>query len=252
VSQESFLSIVIPVYNEERRIGEGLRRVSAFLSLKNFPAEVIVSDDGSTDKTSEVVQAFIASHPNVPIRLLKAPRNRGKGAVVRDGMTQARGRYLLLTDADMSSPIKEVDKLIQALEKGADIAVGSRALRSPGCDVKQSKLRHTTGRIFSFLTRVLVLDGILDTQCGFKLFRADTTRELFKEQTIERFSFDIELLYLAARKGLRIKEVPVMWKEEPGTRVHFIKDPLNMVKDLFYLRRLYGIRKPLKISDAAV
>ncbi|HXV19125.1 MAG TPA: dolichyl-phosphate beta-glucosyltransferase [Candidatus Omnitrophota bacterium] len=252
MSQEPFLSIVIPVYNEERRIGEGLRRVTAFLSLQKYPAEIIVSDDGSVDKTVQVVETFAASHPDVLIQTLKAPRNRGKGAVVRDGMTQARGRYLLLTDADLSSPIKEVDKLIRVLEKGADIAVGSRALRAPGCDVRQSKLRHTTGRIFSFLTRALVLDGILDTQCGFKLFRADTTKVIFKEQTIERFSFDIELLYLAAKKGLKIKEVPVMWKEEPGTRVHFIKDPMNMVRDLFYLRKLYSIRKPLKVVDAAV
>lgn len=250
--QDPYLSIVIPVFNEERRIAEGLRRVTAFLALKKYPAEIIVSDDGSTDKTPEVVKAFIAAHPEVSIQHLKAPQNRGKGAVVRDGMARARGQYLLLTDADLSSPIKEVEKLFRALEKGADIAVGSRALRAPGCDVRQSKLRHTTGRIFSFLTRVLVLDGILDTQCGFKLFRAETTRDIFKAQTIERFSFDIELLYLAAKKGLRILEVPVMWSEVAGTKVHFLRDPLNMVKDLFYLRKQYSIRKPLKVDHAAV
>ncbi len=245
--QDPYISIVIPVFNEERRIAEGLRRVTAFLSLKKYPAEIIISDDGSTDKTSEVVGAFIAAHPEVSIQHLKAPHNRGKGAVVRDGMAHARGQYLLLTDADLSSPIKEVDKLFRALENGADIAVGSRALRAPGCDVQQSKLRHTTGRIFSFLVRLLVLNGILDTQCGFKLFRAETTKDVFKAQTIDRFSFDIELLYLAARKGLRIKEVPVMWKEEPGTRVHFIKDPMNMVRDLFYLRKHYSIKKPIQV-----
>ena len=232
------ISIVIPVYNEEKNIGETLRRIHAFQSLKEEPWECLIVNDGSTDRTEAVARAAIASHPGGHLKLLSNPVNHGKGFAARQGTLAATGRYILITDADLSAPIKEVDKLTKALNEGYDIAIGSRALRSPDGDVQQSFRRWLAGRVFNLMVRLLVLKGISDTQCGFKCFRKEAACELFGAQKLDGFSFDVEVLYLAQKRGLRIKEVPVMWRESRQTRVRLFSDSLKMTKDLFYLKKI--------------
>jgi dolichyl-phosphate beta-glucosyltransferase len=233
------LSVVIPVLNEERAIAEALRRVAAYLSLKNYRWEILVSNDGSTDRTRRIVEAFAQSRPSCPVRLLNSTPNHGKGFAARQGVQASAGRFILLTDADLSSPIKEVDKLMAALERGADVAIGSRALRAKGCDVRQSPKRWLAGRVFNALVRLAVLPGIRDSQCGFKLFTDEAAKKLFSVQKLDGFSFDVEVLYLARRLGLRIAEVPVMWSEGRDSKVRLLRDSAQMARDLFRIKRLH-------------
>ncbi len=233
------LSVVFPAFNEERNIAESLRRVSAFLSLKNYPWEILVSNDGSTDRTSQAVEDFTRAHPAYPIRHLRSAPNHGKGYAVRQGVLAASGRHVLLTDADLSAPIKEVDKLMAALANGADIAIGSRAVRAKDCDVRQSFRRYFAGRVFNVFVRSL-LPGIGDSQCGFKCLKSAAAKKLFSEQKLDGFSFDVEILYLARRHGLRISEVPVMWSEGPESKVKLVSDSLRMLKDLFLIKKLHA------------
>jgi dolichyl-phosphate beta-glucosyltransferase len=234
------LSVVIPAYNEAPIIAETLRRVGAYLTLKGWPGEILVSTDGSTDGTDAAVAATAAADPRV--RLLRSDRNHGKGYAVRQGVRSARGRYVLFTDADLSTPIKEFDKLLAAMERGARVAVGSRAVRSPGADVIQSAKRRLSGRIFNALVRAIALEGVKDTQCGFKAFPAEAARELFAEQAEEGFAFDVELLCLAARRGWPVAEVPVMWKQGPRSKVRLGRDSWRMLQRLWALRRRFGRR----------
>ena len=230
------ISIVIPVYNEEKNIKEAMRRIQAFMSLKNEPWECLIVNDGSSDGTDAAVLEVIRSGNAQNFRLLSNSSNKGKGFAVRQGILAASGRYILMTDVDLSSPIKEMDKLKKALQEGSDIAIGSRALRAPDCDVQQSFKRWLAGRIFNLFVRALVLKGITDTQCGFKCFKKEDAHRLFKLQKLDGFSFDVEVLRMAQKEGLKIKEVPVMWREGKQTHVRLFSDSLKMVKDLFYLR----------------
>ena len=234
------LSVVVPAYNEENKIEESLRRIEAFLDLKGCRWELLVSSNGSKDRTDELVHSFADARPGKKIRLLPASGQEGKGAAVRLGVLAASGEYILVTDADLSAPIKEVDKLIRALEKGFDIAIGSRAIRAPGCDVRQSFKRRFMGRVFNLLVRSIVIGDFYDTQCGFKCFKRGVAHELFRRQKLDHFAFDVEILYLAKLKGLKVCEVPVMWSEGKDSRVNLIKDPLVMVKDLFYIKQTHG------------
>ncbi len=234
-----FLSVVVPAYNEEKNIPEALKKISAYLSLKNYPWEVLVSNDGSKDDTGRVVQQYADAHPNQSIRLLNFNPNHGKGFASRQGMLAANGRYVLLTDADMSSPIKEVDKLIEALEKGHEVAIGSRAIRKKGCDVQQSLKRHISGRIFNAIVQLSVLPGIQDSQCGFKLFTHDACQRLFSVQKLDGFSFDVEVLYLARKFGFKIAEVPVMWSQGEDSKVSLFRDSTRMLKEIFLIRKLH-------------
>ncbi len=236
------ISVVIPVYNEEKCIEETLRRVGAFMSLKPWSWELIVSSDGSTDKTDEIVRAIIEKRGDGKVKLLAAGKNAGKGAVVRRGALEAQGKHILVTDADLSAPIKESDKLLAALEGGCDVAVGSRAMREKGCDVQQSFKRRLAGRIFNVLVRLLVLKDFQDTQCGFKCFKKEAARALFREQVLNGFSFDVEILFLAKKRGLKVKEVPVMWREAKSSKVKLFRDSLGMLKELMFLRKRYRIR----------
>ncbi len=233
------LSVVVPTYNEERMIGETLRRIDAYLSLKGLSWEVLVCSDGSRDRTDSVVRAFAEAHPSKRVRLLATSTNRGKGAAVRRGALEAAGERVLVTDTDLSAPIKECDKLAAALDAGFDVAIGSRALRSPGCDVRQSWKRRLSGRIFNLFVRAICLRGFRDTQCGFKLFTRRAARELFGAQTLDGFSFDVEVLYLALRKGFRVKEVPVMWSQGPTSQVRLVRDSVGMLGELVRIRRHY-------------
>jgi glycosyltransferase involved in cell wall biosynthesis len=228
---EPFLSIVIPAYNEACRIDRSLAALRDYAQSKNFPIETIVVDDGSTDNMVEVV----SRHPEV--RLLPNGRNRGKGFSVRHGVLKAHGELVLFTDADLSAPIAEADKLLAALAScGADAAVGSRALARNLIGIHQSRFREWGGRFFNLLVRLFTGLGIHDTQCGFKLFRRQTTRRAFELQRVEGFGFDPEILFLIQRLGGKVIEVPVRWNDNPATKVHYLRDSLRMTRDLLVLR----------------
>lgn len=230
------ISIVIPAYNEEQRLGPTLTAILSFLSQRPSRfAEVLVVDDGSRDGTARIVEQFSAAHPQ--IRLLRNPGNRGKGYSVRHGVLESRGEWILFTDADLSAPIEELDKLFDAVRRThADIAIGSRALERSLIQVHQSWFRETAGRMFNLFLRLLTGLPFLDTQCGFKLYRRQAAQEIFRRQRLERFGFDAEVLYIARRLGFRCVEVPVRWSHSPGTKVSMLRDSLDMFLDLLRIR----------------
>jgi dolichyl-phosphate beta-glucosyltransferase len=228
------LSIVIPAYNEEQRIGSTLERICVYLMQQSYSAEVIVVDDGSHDATVQIVASFCSMAP--PVRLLQNGWNRGKGFSVRHGFLHARGAYLLFSDADLSTPIEEVEKLFAALCGPCEIAIGSRGLPNSHIEVHQPWYREHMGRLFNKLVRVLAVRGIHDTQCGFKCFTRDSALNICRRMTCDRFGFDVEMLYLARLLGYRVHEVPVVWRNSPQTRVHMLRDPALMVYDLFHIR----------------
>jgi glycosyltransferase involved in cell wall biosynthesis len=227
------LSIVIPAYNEEKRLPPTLEKIAAWIAAKGITAEVLVVDDGSTDGTARVVESYKSSLAS--IRLLGNGRNFGKGYSVRHGMREARGRIGLFTDADLSAPIEEADKLLAALGT-ADVAFGSRALNRKLISVHQSRLRELAGILFNKLVQLVLWIPFVDTQCGFKAFRMESACILFEQQRIERFGFDPELLYLARHHGLRAVEIPVRWAHHPETKVHVYRDSLRMLLELFTIR----------------
>jgi len=230
------ISIVIPAFNEERRLPATLDAILDYLHGTDFTAsEVLVVDDGSRDATSHVVQDYAGRHPEV--RLLQNPGNRGKGYSVRHAMLEARGDWVLFSDADLSAPIAELDKLLAAArERGAQVAIGSRALDRSLINVHQSFFREYAGRIFNLCMRVVTGLGFWDTQCGFKLFDAQAAREIFRRQRLDGFSFDVEALFLAHKLGFRAIEVPVRWSHAEGTKVSMFADSLRMFSDLFRIR----------------
>lgn len=210
------LSIIIPAYNEEKRLPRTLDRIRDYLKERGGTAEVIVVDDGSKDGTAQLVEARRADWPE--LRLVKNPGNKGKGYSVRHGMLEATGKIVLFTDADLSAPIEEADKLLAALATH-DLAIGSRAKDRALIEVHQPWTREAAGIIFNGIVRVILGLNIQDTQCGFKAFRREKTKIIFEQQTIDRFGFDPELLFLAKRNGLTTAEVPVRWSNDPGTHV---------------------------------
>ena len=227
------LSIIIPAFNEERRLPQTLDRVRAFLESRPGSSEVIVVDDGSTDGTAQLVEKMSGSWPE--IRLLKNPGNRGKGYSVRHGMLEAAGEIVLFTDADLSAPIEEANRLFDAL-KTHDAAIGSRNVDRSLIEVHQSKSREAAGILFNWAVRLILGLPYGDTQCGFKAFVRRRAQILFEQQRIERFGFDPELLFLAKRHGLTVAEVPVRWAHDEGTRVHALRDGLRMVLDVCCVR----------------
>ena len=230
------ISIVIPAFNEERRLPATLSAVFHYLEGKACVfAEVLVVDDGSTDGTSAAATEFSRRHPE--LRLLKNPGNRGKGYSVRHGMLEAKGDWVLFTDADLSAPIEDLDKLwAAAAAQNAAVAIGSRALDRSLIAVHQSFLRENAGRVFNLLMRLATGLPFQDTQCGFKLFEARAAREVFKRQRLERFGFDAEVLFIARRLGYRMVEVPVRWSHSEGTKVSMFRDSLGMFVDLLRIR----------------
>ena len=227
------LSIVIPAYNEELRLPTTLERIAAYAERSDREVEVLVVDDGSTDRTAAVAESFRGRIP--ALRVVSNGRNRGKGYSVRHGVRESRGRIVLFTDADLSAPIEEADKLIEALEH-FDLAIGSRAVNRSLITVHQSAFREFAGILFNKVVRVSLRLPFVDTQCGFKAFLRERCGILFEQQTIERFGFDPELLYLARHHGLRAVEIPVRWGHSPATKVSMLRDSMQMFLDVFKIR----------------
>ena len=227
-------SIVIPAYNETARLGATLEKVLSYVRAREWDAEVIVVNDGSRDDTADIVRSFSAKDP--ALRLVENPGNRGKGYSVRNGMLHARGRVVLFSDADLSSPIEEAPKLFQALEEGADIAIGSRWLRAETQTQRQPLHRQFFGRIFNLLLRLSLGLQFKDTQCGFKAFRRPAVQAIFPLQRIERWGFDPEILFLARKFKFKVREVPVAWGHSGGTRIHPLVDGSRMVMDMLRIR----------------
>ncbi|MGE5570124.1 MAG: dolichyl-phosphate beta-glucosyltransferase [Rhodospirillales bacterium] len=240
------ISIVLPAYNEEARLPATLTAILSYLEARNWKEfEILVVNDGSLDGTAAVAERFRGRHPKVT--LLENPGNRGKGYSVRHGMLKARGDWVLFSDSDLSAPIEELDALLEAAKaQNASVVIGSRALDRSLIKVHQSWFRETAGRIFNLLMRLIIGLPFADTQCGFKLFERRAAQEVFRRQTIERWGFDAEVLFIARKLGFKTIEVPVRWSHSEGTKVSMFRDSLNMFADLLrvrwnHLRGLYRL-----------
>ncbi|HJU06837.1 MAG TPA: dolichyl-phosphate beta-glucosyltransferase [Nitrospiraceae bacterium] len=233
------LSVVIPAYNEAERILPYLTNITSYLNRRGQPYEVLVVDDGSHDDTAVRVSAFRLDEPAV--RVMRLPRNTGKGAAVRMGMLEARGDLRLIADADGATPIEELERLESRVRHGADLAVGSRSLASQDrrYSVNARWHRSVLGNCFNGIVRRLGVNGISDTQCGFKLLRGTVARDLFSVGRVNGYGFDLEILYVAQRRGYRIAEVPVNWNEQAGSKVRIVRDGMQMIRDLLAVRHHY-------------
>jgi glycosyltransferase involved in cell wall biosynthesis len=228
-----FLSIVIPAHNEASRLPRTLEQVFAFLKQQDFSAEVVVVENGSSDRTLQIAREFSARHPQ--LRVLQNDE-RGKGAAVRRGMLEAQGEYRFICDADLSMPIEEVVKFIPPALADFDVAIGSR--EAPGAvRFNEPPYRHWGGRAINLIIRLLILPGLQDTQCGFKCFSAKASEHLFNLQTLPGWSFDIELLFLARRANMRIREIPVHWYFGDDSKISAVRDAINMIRDIFRIHR---------------
>jgi dolichyl-phosphate beta-glucosyltransferase len=242
------LSVIIPAFNEERRLPPTLIDIVDFCDRHHPRYEIIVVDDGSTDATSEVVRKFERVRPQV--RLIHLPRNLGKGHAVRLGVLNSRGNRVLFADADGATPIAETDRLMAAISAGAEVAIGSRAKYSEETKVNTVIYRRILGRIFNWCVNFILLPGIADTQCGFKMFTRPAAHFLFKLQRSDRFSFDVELLFLARRVGLRIDEIPINWQNVPGSKVNLVFDSIKMFRDIFRFRVVHRAVGPEQYQRA--
>ncbi len=227
-------SVIIPAFNEARRLPVYLEKVLAYFDSLSVAYEVIVVDDGSTDGTSAIVQHFREQNANV--RLIRLQQNHGKGHAVKTGMLEASGQLRLFADADGATPIAELQRLVHEIEGGADVAVASRALRTDTCTVQTRLSRKMIGSVYNFIVRMLAVGGISDTQCGFKLFSAEPATAVFPLQCIDGFGFDVELLFICRKKGYRIAEVPVNWADVQGTKVKVLRDSVRMFGDVLKIR----------------
>ena len=227
-------SVILPAYNESARISATLDKILAHATERDWNVEVIVVNDGSSDDTAAIVRDYASKY--AVLRLLENPGNRGKGYSVRNGMLRAKGDILLFSDADLSSPIEEADKLFSAIAKGADIAIGSRWVDRRLQIRRQPLYRRLFGRIFNLALRIILGLQYKDTQCGFKAFTRRSAQAIFPLQKIERWGFDPELLYLAKRFGFTVSEVPVAWSHREGTRIHPLRDGIRMFSELVKVR----------------
>ena len=224
-----FLSIVIPAHNEESRLPRTLGQIFAFLEKQSYSSEVVIVENFSSDRTLEIAQEFAALHSNLIVIHEEA---RGKGNAVRRGMLGAHGEYRFICDADLSMPIDEIIKFVPPQLADFDIAIGSREAKG-AVRHDEPLYRHLGGRVVNFMIRALILPGLNDTQCGFKCFRAEVTESIFRQQTLTGWSFDIEVLYLARKKKLRIREIPIHWHFDADSKVRAVRDALRMFGDIF-------------------
>jgi dolichyl-phosphate beta-glucosyltransferase len=241
------LSVIIPAFNEEKRLPGSLGRVLDYLRQQPFSAEVLVVDDGSRDTTAALVARL--AEEDARVRLIQYGANRGKGYAVRYGMLQARGERVLMSDADLSTPIEELEKLSAALDGGADIAIGSRAMPGSYLAVHQPPLRELIGRSFNLVVRILAVPGIHDTQCGFKLFTRAAARDVFSLLTVDQWCFDVEALLVARKMGYRIRELPITWVNEENTKVNVLRDFARTVTDLMRIRARWLLRRPRRSAS---
>ena len=248
------LSIVIPAYNEADRLPPYLSAITKYVEYRALSAEILIVGDGSTDSTATVVQRLSTDTPL--IHLLRLQRNLGKGAAVRAGVLAAKGELVLIADADGATPIAEIERLQAELANGADIAIGSRYLASRDAryHVRARWHRSVLGDIFNTLIQLLGLRGITDTQCGFKLLRQDLAKDLFGLGRIDRYGFDLEMLYIAQHRRYRIREVPINWADQPGSKVRVFWDGLQMLADMVRVRRNHarGLYNPRPVAPSAV
>ena len=232
------VSVIIPAYNEAGRIGQTLRTIGEYARSTPIHLELIVVDDGSSDGTGKVAEQNLPSLPNVQSRVIRYAGNRGKGYAVRQGLLAARAPFALFSDADLSTPMTEMAKLIDRLSDGsADLAFGSRALDRSLIGVHQPRRRELGGRAFNLVLRLATGMPYWDTQCGFKAFRMNVCRPLIEDGTIDGFGFDIELLYEAHRAGLRMSEITVRWDHRDGSKVSFLRDGIRMLRDVVTVRQ---------------
>ncbi len=238
------LSIIVPAYNEERRIRAPLEKIPAYCRQEKISYELLVVDDGSDDKTAQIVRA--AATRDSHIRLISQAARSGKGAAVKAGVLASSGELVLFSDADLSTPIEEFGRLRQALGLGSDIAIGSRVADGARIEVRQHWIRQTMGQTFNLIIRLLLVRGFKDTQCGFKLFRREAAKKIFARSRVAGFAFDVELLVIARRHGFKVQEVPVVWRNSPASKVRIILDPLKMFGDLFRIKfnEVKGVYRP--------
>ena len=228
------LSIVIPAYNESARIELTLDRVMACVAKQGWDAEVLVVDDGSTDATPKIVQAWMERHPG--LHLIQNEGNRGKGYSVRNGLLQAEGEVVMFTDADLSAPMEEAELLLAAIRDGADVAIGSRWMDKTRQTIHQPLYRKFFGRCFNWVTRVVMGLPFKDTQCGFKAFKRPVAQVIFRLQRIERWGFDPEILFIARKLGYDIREVPVTWGHDERSRMSYLRDGMKMLEEMATIR----------------
>jgi dolichyl-phosphate beta-glucosyltransferase len=228
------LSVVVPAYNEEQRLPRTIEQIERYLDGKKADYELVLVDDGSSDGTRRVMDAAAERHASVRVEAL--PQNRGKGRALAVGVQAAKGDEILLTDADLSTPIEELEKLQAALDGGAGVAIGSRALRASRVEVSQPVYRVLMGKAFNLIVQAVLLPGIWDTQCGFKLFRADVARKVFAGLSTDGFGYDPEVLYRARRQGVKIAEVPVVWRNSAETKVRPVSSSLDMLRHVIRVR----------------
>ncbi|MFZ5802774.1 MAG: dolichyl-phosphate beta-glucosyltransferase [Candidatus Omnitrophota bacterium] len=230
------LSVVVPAFNEEKRVPLTLPGVVDYLRRQSFSSEIILVDDGSMDATVREAERVLDDFEH---KILRNEQNRGKGYSVRRGILASRGRYVLFSDADFSTPIEEVEGFLTELEKNYGIVIGSRALANSQIEEHQPFWREIMGRVFNRFAQIFAFRDILDSQCGFKAFRGDLARRLFAQQKLDGFSFDAEILYLAQKEGILILEKPVVWRNSPQSRVKLLSDPVKMFFDLVKIRWLH-------------
>jgi dolichyl-phosphate beta-glucosyltransferase len=235
------LSIVIPAYNEAERLPPSLGKLLAYAARQPRRLDLVLVDDGSQDGTAQIAQQVLGDR--LPLTVLVNRPNRGKGYSVRRGLLEAQGDCVLFADADFSTPIEEADRLLGAIEGGADLAIGSRGMRQSDVQVHQPWWREKAGKLFGLLTRALVLPGIWDSQCGFKCFRREVAQAVLPHQTLDGWAFDVEVLLVARKLGYTIAEVPVHWVNDPNSKVHMLTDGPRMVADMLRARwRHRGLR----------
>lgn len=232
MTQNKKISIIIPAYNEEKRVGDTLDKILAYKNEHELDLNVVVVDDGSTDSTVEIVKSK-------NIQVIQQIKNQGKGAAVRRGMLEADGDIILFSDADLSTPIYEIEKLLPYFYDGYDICIGSRALKDELIKEHQPWYREFMGKTFNRIVQTLVLKGIQDTQCGFKAFTKESARKIFRKSRIDGFAFDVEALYLASRYNFKVKEIPVEWYNDERSKVDPIKDSLKMLGEILKIRKIH-------------
>ena len=225
----TFLSVVIPAYNESKRIRDSLKGIINYLEHQKYIWEIIIVNDGSSDSTADVIRNLMDTYP---VKLLTNETNRGKGFSVRKGMLNSQGEYVLFSDADLSTPIDELSKMLKIMAEGYDLVIGSRGLKESKILIRQPFYREFMGKVFNRIVRLLTVRGINDTQCGFKLFRGDIAKRIFNKQRLDGFSFDVEILYIAKKCRFSIKEIPVRWTNSPDSKVRALKNSPGMFFDL--------------------